>query len=33
MEFYLLDRFEFVFNFVLPNLVCAKVAVVNVSGA
>lgn len=30
---YLFVRFEFVFNFVLPNLVAAKLAVVNVSGA
>lgn len=30
---YLLARFELVFNLVLPNFVCAKVAVVNVSVA
>lgn len=30
---YLFVRFELVFNFVLPNFVAAKLAVVNVSGA
>lgn len=30
---HLFVRFEFVFNFVLPNFVAAKLAVVNVSGA